>query len=52
MFTGVMADVSKIKIPCDNGPYRDGKGTLYEGGCASAPWPTGRATSRRRPSTA
>jgi arylsulfatase B len=42
MFTGVMADVSKIKIPCDNGPYREGKGTLYEGGtrvCALANWP-------------
>lgn len=42
MFTGVMADVSKIKIPCDNGSYRDGKGTLYEGGtrvCALANWP-------------
>ena len=41
-FTGVMADVSKIKIPCDNGPYRDGKGNLYEGGtrvCALANWP-------------
>ena len=42
MFTGVMTDVSKIKIPCDNGPYREGKGTLYEGGtrvCALANWP-------------
>jgi arylsulfatase A-like enzyme len=42
MFTGVMADVSKIKIPCDNGPYREGKGTLYEGGtrvCALVNWP-------------
>jgi arylsulfatase A-like enzyme len=42
MFSGVMADVSKIKIPCDNGPYREGKGTLYEGGtrvCALANWP-------------
>jgi arylsulfatase A-like enzyme len=41
MFTGVMADMSKIKIPCDNGPYREGKGTLYEGGtrvCALASW--------------
>jgi arylsulfatase A-like enzyme len=37
-----MADVSKIQIPCDNGPYRDGKGMLYEGGtrvCALANWP-------------
>jgi arylsulfatase A-like enzyme len=42
MFAGVMADVSKIKIPCDNGPYREGKGTLYEGAtrvCAFANWP-------------
>lgn len=42
MFAGVMADVSKIKIPCDNGPYRDGKGSLFEGGtrvCALANWP-------------
>jgi arylsulfatase A-like enzyme len=42
MFTGVMADVSKIKIPCDNSPYREGKGMLYEGGtrvCALANWP-------------
>ena len=31
MFAGVMADMSKIKIPCDNGSYKDGKGTLYEG---------------------
>ncbi|MBI1370975.1 MAG: sulfatase-like hydrolase/transferase [Planctomycetes bacterium] len=42
MFAGVMADVSKIKIPCDNQPYRDGKGSLFEGGtlvCAAANWP-------------
>jgi arylsulfatase A-like enzyme len=42
MFTGVMADVSKIKLPCDNGPYREGKGTLFEGACcvcACANWP-------------
>jgi len=30
MFIGAIADVSKI--PCDNGPYREGKGTNYEGG--------------------
>ena len=42
MFAGVMADVSKIKIPCDNSPFRDGKGSLFEGGtrvCALANWP-------------
>ncbi len=31
MFTGEV-DMSKSTIPCDNGPYREGKGTLYEGG--------------------
>jgi arylsulfatase A-like enzyme len=42
MFAGVMADMSKVKIPCDNGPYRDGKGTLYEGAtrvCGFVNWP-------------
>lgn len=42
MFAGVMADVSKIKIPCDNSPYREGKGSLFEGAtrvCAAANWP-------------
>lgn len=42
MFTGQMADVSKLKLPCDNGPYRDGKGSLFDGGtlvCACANWP-------------
>ncbi|NUQ43927.1 MAG: arylsulfatase [Calditrichaceae bacterium] len=42
MFAGVMADMSKINIPCDNGPYRDGKASLFEGGtrvCALANWP-------------
>ena len=42
MFAGVMADMSKIKLPCDNGPYRDGKGSLFEGAtrvCACANWP-------------
>jgi arylsulfatase A-like enzyme len=41
MFTGEM-DMSKATIPCDNGPYRDGKGTLYEGGTrvvGFANWP-------------
>jgi len=39
---GVMADMSKVVLPCDNGPYREGKGTLYEGAtrvCALANWP-------------
>jgi arylsulfatase A-like enzyme len=31
MFAGE-GDMSKIKIPVDNGPLRDGKGSLYEGG--------------------
>jgi len=42
MFAGVMADMSKVKIPCDNGPYHEGKGSLFEGGtrvCACANWP-------------
>ena len=41
MFAGE-GDMSKVKIPCDNGPYRGGKGTFYEGGtrvCALANWP-------------
>ncbi len=42
MFAGQMTDLSKTKLPCDNSPYRDGKGTLFEGGCrvaACANWP-------------
>jgi arylsulfatase A-like enzyme len=42
MFAGQMTDLSKVKLPCDNGPYRDGKGSLFEGGClvaACANWP-------------
>jgi arylsulfatase A-like enzyme len=41
MFAGE-GDMSKIRIPCDNGPYRDGKGSLYEGGtrvAALVNWP-------------
>ena len=41
MFAGE-GDMSQVKIPCDNGSYRDGKGTLYEGGtrvCGFANWP-------------
>jgi arylsulfatase A-like enzyme len=40
-FAGEM-DVSKITLPSDNGPWREGKGTLYEGGTrvvALANWP-------------
>ena len=40
-FTGEV-DMSKSTIPADNGRYRDGKGTLYEGGhrvLALANWP-------------
>jgi arylsulfatase A-like enzyme len=40
-FTGEI-DMSKSTIPADNGPYRDGKGMLYEGGVrvvALANWP-------------
>ncbi len=42
MFAGQMTDLSKVKLPCDNGPYRDGKGSLFEGGsrvAACASWP-------------
>jgi len=41
MFAGEI-DVSQITLPSDNGPYRDGKGSLYEGGtrvAAVANWP-------------
>lgn len=41
MFAGE-GDMSKVKIPCDNGPYRDGKASIYEGGTrvpALANWP-------------
>ncbi len=40
-FTGEV-DMSKSKIPADNGPYRDGKAMLYEGGtrvAALVNWP-------------
>lgn len=42
MFAGQMADLSQVRLPCDNGPYREGKGTLFEGGhrvAACANWP-------------
>jgi arylsulfatase A-like enzyme len=42
MFAGQMTDLSKPVLPCDNGPYKDGKGSLFEGGnrvVACANWP-------------
>ena len=42
MFAGAITDMSKVVLPADNGPYRDGKGSLYEGGTrvvAFANWP-------------
>jgi arylsulfatase A-like enzyme len=42
MFAGQMTDLSKTVLPCDNGPYRDRKGSLFEGGsrvAACANWP-------------
>jgi arylsulfatase A-like enzyme len=52
MFAGVMADMSKVKIPCDNGPYREGKGTLFEGATARLrAGQLARSTSRPRPWT-
>lgn len=42
MFAGQMTDMSKLVLPCDNSPYRGGKGELFEGGChvaALANWP-------------
>ena len=41
LFSGEL-DMSKIKLPNDNGPFREGKGTLYEGGTrviSLANWP-------------
>ena len=41
MFSGEQ-DMSKLTIPNDNGPFREGKGTLYEGGTrvvSLANWP-------------
>ncbi len=42
MFAGQMTDLTKTVLPCDNGPYKDGKGTYFEGGvraAACANWP-------------
>jgi arylsulfatase B len=42
LFAGAITDMSKVVLPADNGPYRDGKGSLYEGGTrvvALASWP-------------
>ena len=41
MFAGE-GDMSKVVIPCNNGPYREGKGSVYEGGTrvvALVNWP-------------
>ena len=41
MFAGEI-DSSKVVIPCDNGPYRNGKASVYEGGTrvvSLANWP-------------
>lgn len=41
-FAGSITDMAKVVLPCDNGPYREGKGELYEGGTrviALANWP-------------
>lgn len=49
MFSGVMADMSNVVLPCDNGPFREGKGTLFEGAtrvCALVNWP-GRVNAGR-----
>jgi arylsulfatase A-like enzyme len=42
MFAGQMTDMSRVTLPASNGSYREGKGTLFEGGCrvaALANWP-------------
>ena len=42
LFAGAITDMSKVVLPADNGAYRDGKGSLYEGGTrvvALASWP-------------
>jgi arylsulfatase A-like enzyme len=42
LFAGAITDMSKVVLPADNGPFRDGKGSLYEGGTrvvALASWP-------------
>jgi arylsulfatase A-like enzyme len=42
LFAGAITDMSKVVLPADNGPYREGKGALYEGGTrvvAFANWP-------------
>lgn len=41
-FAGAITDMSKVVLPADNGPYREGKATVYEGGTrvvALASWP-------------
>ena len=42
LFAGAITDMSKVVLPADNGPYREGKASLFEGGTrvvAFANWP-------------
>src|SRR6516165_3082203 len=42
MFAGAITDMSKVVLPADNGPYRDGKGSPHQGATfvvAFASWP-------------
>ena len=48
MFAGE-GDMSKVVIPCDNGPFREGKGSLYEGGTRVPAFATGQDTSSPEP---
>jgi len=45
MFAGEV-DVSKMKIPCDNGPYREARVRCTKAARGSPRWPTGPATSK------
>ena len=47
MFAGVMADMSKVKIPCDNAPIAKARARFTRAPRVCARWPTGPASSRR-----